>query len=464
MQVLSLIERFFLAAHDAGLGLGAGFVVGVGGRVPRALIRDAWTILGDRYPIVRSVLVRRRWREHGWSGFAWKEVFDADFGPLFVTESEDAARSGEPLATRLDRALEIYGNLNVDIDRQPPAQLVVFEAASGETALVIRIHHAGLDGIGLAVLSQDFAEILDDLARGERPSRAQLAIAPRGMGRYFWAVGVRGMVAAWIARARVNRWNRPRANDALPVTWHDRRPVTASVKRVIPSERFDAMRAAAKTNGLSFNDVVLAAVARACVAFAAARGVRMRKVTISVPMNLRAYRRLDPRESVANQGIAVEIHVGARWLDDRDELLHAIRAQTRAYKATPLPLVTLARSLFLFGLPYPWVVRSMRAMLRRAQVPRTAPTLTVSNVGPIWRRPDGSTIDHIAGCPVVYTRHVYQSGYPMPGTLALYTYRNEVQMEMSFAAGGLERADADELLGRVRSELFAVLALEGADG
>ncbi len=464
MQVLSWIERFFVAAHDAGLGLGAGFVVGVGGRIPRDVIREAWTILGDRYPIVRSVLVRRRWREHGWAGFAWKEVFDADFGPLFVTESDDAALTGEPLASRFDRALETYGNLNVDIDHQPPAQLVVVEAATGETALVIRIHHAGLDGIGLAVLSQDFVEILDALARGERPSRQQLAIAPRGAAGYFRAVGVRGMIAAWIARGRVSRWNRPRVNDALPVVWRDRRPITQSVKRVIPSAGFDAMRAAAKANGLSFNDVVLAAVARACVGYSAARGVRMRKVTLSVPMNLRAYRRLDPRESVANQGIAVEIHVAARWLDDRDELLHAIRAQTRAYKATPLPLVTLARSLFLFGLPYPWVVRSMRAMLARKKVPRAAPTLTVSNVGPIWRRADGSTIDRIAGWPVVYTRHVYQNGYPMPGTLALYTYRNEVQMEMSFAAGGLERGDADELLGRIRSELFAVLALEEADG
>ncbi len=464
MQVLSVIERFFLAAHEAGLGLGAAFAIGLDRALPRELLCEAWAILADRYPIVRSVLVRRRWSEHGWSGFAWKEVYEREFGPVFVVEDGTAGPLDETLAARLDRVLEEYGNRPMDIAGEPPIELVVVEGRLGETALLIRIHHSALDGIALAVLSQDLVEIIDELARGGHPDRRQKRVAPRGMGRYFLAVGARGMVAAWLASSRVRRWNRPRANEPLPVTWRDRRGATLSVKRVIPNATFGAVRAAARARAISFNDAVLAAVARAAVAYAARRDVRMRKVTLAVPMNLRAYRRLDPRESVANQGIAVEIQVPTRWMDDRDELVHAIRAQTRALKATPLPLVTLARSMMLFGLPYRWVVRSMRSVLTRKSVARTTPTLTVSNVGPIWQRPDGTTIDEVAGARVVYTRHVYQCGYPMPATLAMYTYRNAVQMEMSFAEGGLSRAEADELLGGIRSELFALLSVEDTDG
>ncbi|MBK7977747.1 MAG: hypothetical protein IPK07_32355 [Deltaproteobacteria bacterium] len=464
MQVLSVIERFFLAAHEAGLGLGAAFAIGFEGRLPRELVREAWNILGDRYPIVRSVLVRRRWLEHGWSGFAWKEVYEREFGPVFVVEAQASGGVEESFAERLDRALEEHGNRPMDLERQPPIELVIVEGRGSETGLLIRIHHSALDGIALAVLSQDLVEIVDELARGLRPDRRQKAIAPRGMGQYFRAVGLRGMLAAWIAHSRVGRWNRPRVNEPLPVRWRSRRSPTLSVKRVIPSDRFAEVRAAARARAISFNDAVLAAVARAVVAYARHRNVRMRKVTLAVPMNLRAYRHLDPRESVANQGIAVEIHVSARWLDDRDELIHAIRAQTRALKATPLPLVTLARSMMLFGLPYRWVVRSMRSVLTRRSVARTTPTLTVSNVGPIWQRPDGSTAEHIGGARVLYTRHVYQCGYPMPATLAMYTYRNEVQMEMSFAEGGLARIEADELLGRIRDELFALLSVPTLDG
>lgn len=464
MQVLSVIERFFLAAHEAGLGLGAAFAIGLDAALPRDLVREAWCVLGDRYPIVRSVLVRRRWMENGWSGFAWKEVYGRDLGPVFVVEDEASAGCEAGLEARLDRALEDYGNRPMEIERRPPVELVVVEATGGETGLLIRIHHSALDGIALAVLSQDLVEIIDELAHGVRPDRRQRVIAPRGMGRYFRAVGLRGMVAAWLAHSTVCRWNRPRGNEPLPVTWRDRHSPTLSVKRVIPSGVFAQVRAAARARAISFNDAVLAAVARAAVGYAAQRDVRMRKVTLAVPMNLRAYRRLDPRESVANQGIAVEIHVPARWMDDRDELVHAIRAQTRALKATPLPLVTLARSMLLFGLPYRWVVRSMRSVLTRRSVARTTPTLTVSNVGPIWQRSDGSTIDRVAGARVIYTRHVYQCGYPMPATLAMYTYRNEVQMEMSFARGGLTRSEADELLGRIRDELFSLLAVRGCDG
>ncbi len=463
MQVLSIVERFFLASHDAGLGLGATFVIGVPGRLDRARVVEAWDILSQRYPILRSLLARRSWRRDGWSGFAWKERFDRKIEPRFEPSSPRYVRSA-PLHEVLDAELERLGNEPHDLDREPPVQLVVVEHGDLGTGLVIRIHHAALDGIALAVLSQDLAEILDAMARGERPSREQLRIAPRGMARCFTAVGLRGLGAAWLAHARVARWNRPPRHDALPVAWSERGVTTFGVKRVLPAATLDAIRAAGRRQRISVNDVVLAAVARACVDFAARRDVRLRKVTLSVPMNLRAYLRLDPRESIANQGVAVEIHVPASTVDSRDELLGAIRAQTVPLKATPLPLITLARTMMIFALPYSWVVASLRRVLAMRRAPGTTPTLTVSNVGPIWQRPEGGSVDRIGALPIVYLRHLYQCGYPMPATLALYTYRNEVQMEMSFAAGGLARSEAEGFLGLVKRQLFELLAIEDPDG
>jgi diacylglycerol O-acyltransferase / wax synthase len=218
--------------------------------------------------------------------------------PPGETGSEDALRAGAD-----DALQELVSELiATPLERSKPLwDMYLLERASGGCAVVVRIHHCIVDGIALAQVMLSLTDATPDTPPEAAPAQDSLVAARSSHVRVYRGgergrgdtLRVRGTAAGAAANARALAkllFTPPDARTAL-------RGRLGVSKRVAWTERLDLalVKATARAQGASVNDVLLAAVSGALRRHLQERGEQPRAIRTLVPFNLRPLEEPIPR-------------------------------------------------------------------------------------------------------------------------------------------------------------------------
>jgi len=252
----------------------------------RAVIRGR---LVERYPRFHQLVVegRRSRRGRAFPAFVEDPDFDLD-RHLHQRELPDA---GDAALRQLVSDL-IASPLRRD---RPLWAMHLLERPDGGCAVLVRIHHCIVDGISLAQVMLSLTDATPAAPADAAIAQDSLVAARTSHVRaYRRGERVRGTAAGAAANARALAkllFTPPDARTAL-------RGRLGTSKRVAWTERLDlaSVKATARAQGASVNDVLLAAVSGALHHHLRERGERPRAIRTLVPFNLRPLDEPVPRE------------------------------------------------------------------------------------------------------------------------------------------------------------------------
>jgi len=255
----------------------------------------------------------------------------------------------------------------IDLTRESGVRVVLRPVSDGTTAITLVVHHAVCDGIAACEFFGDvWASYGGVPARKFSPGRSRNsaeAVAPQA-GVLREAVGF----ATFRPAALVSVATPPAVVETPALA----PPFAVLTYDAVATSR---LRDAARRRGATVNDLVLAAVARACLAWNEGAGRRSRGVRITMPVSTRL---VGAREPACNG-------IGYAFLDrrrtachDRDALVTDLAAASRwivssgAAERFNQVLAVIAR--------WPWALRLV------TRLPGCLSTVIVSNLGDVGRR------------------------------------------------------------------------------
>jgi WS/DGAT/MGAT family acyltransferase len=250
----------------------------------RAVIRMR---LLERYPRFRQLVVKRRPPLRGPSF-----VDDPRFELEHHVHRRELPAPGDDTVLR-----ELVSDLVTSpLERSRPLWAMhLLDRPDGGCALVVRIHHCIVDGIALAQLMLSLTDATSD-APADAPAVPDALVAARTSHvRASWrGERARGTLAGAAANTRALAkllFTLPDARTAL-------RGRLGATKRVAWTGRLDLalVKATARAQGASVNDVLLAAVCGALRRHLLERGQQPRAIRTLVPFNLRPLEEPIPRE------------------------------------------------------------------------------------------------------------------------------------------------------------------------
>ena len=398
----------------------------VSGPLDADLLRQAITAAAERHPLLRSRVTRRCSRGR------W---LPPDVRPALLWRPV----AGDPWAP-------------IDLTHESGVRIVVLADGLDHHRVVMQVHHATCDGIAAC---EYFGDIWACYAGLEpRPFSAgrsgRVALAPAA------PVLASGSGTSPLDFARFIPTPlscRPRAGSSRS------RPDAATVAPPYASLQFDApftarLRAAADRQGLTLNDVLVAAVMRAVVGWNAAAGRRASNVRIAMPVSMRA---VGARLPAANA-------IGYAFLDRRSADCGEFAALAGSIgAATRWILDTGAAAAFLGALD--WLARRPGPLKILTRLPLCLSSVVFSNVGDTSRRmrsgmpkrdgrdaPGNLVIDGFLGVPPLRP----QTRAAVGGT----TYANALALTCLCSATPDGRAGAAFFLELIRGELEAFVAAE----
>jgi diacylglycerol O-acyltransferase / wax synthase len=263
------------------------------------------TRLLERYPRFRQRVVKRR---------------PPLRGPAFVEdphfELDHHVRHHELSAAGDDALRELVSDLVTSpLEHSRPLwAMYLLKRPGGGSALVVRIHHCIVDGIALAQLMLSLTDATPD-APPDAPVRVDALVAAHSSHVRASRRGerARGTLAGAAANAQALAkllFTLPDARTAL-------RGELASAKRVAWTGRLDLalVKATARAQGASVNDVLLAACCGALRRHLLERGERPRAIRTLVPFNLRPLEEPIPRDLGNRFGLVflkLPVDIGSR--------------------------------------------------------------------------------------------------------------------------------------------------------
>jgi NRPS condensation-like uncharacterized protein len=308
---LNRLDELFLVLDDSEEPWNVHFEVHAGGRLDVERLSDAIREAALRHPLARARLADWRYwdRSYGW------EIADA----LVEVPLEVVSCDGE---AALDAAREQLLSRSPSLDAAPPFTMLLARGPAADT-LVLNLHHAAGDGIGAARLMRS---ILREYAGVDDPTPPLDLLAVRDVG----ALAGSRTIADRLVRVRAL------ANHAAE-QWTLAARVAVDggddhagygVELVALSRAETAAVLARRTAGTTVNDVLLAALAVAIRRWNAGHGKRARRITLSMPVNLRPP---EWRSEVVGN-FASYVTVSGSIADDLPGALEYVGRQTRAIK------------------------------------------------------------------------------------------------------------------------------------
>ncbi|MEA2282642.1 MAG: hypothetical protein QOK21_3249 [Solirubrobacteraceae bacterium] len=308
---LNRLDELFLALDDGDEPWNVHIEVRCRGRLDVDRLRDAVREAARRHPLARARLADWRFSDRG---YGW-EIADALVEvPLEVVECDGAAA----VAAARERLL----SRSPSLDAAPPFMMLLAREPATDT-FVLNLHHAACDGVGAARL---MLSILRAYAGADDPTPPLDLLAARDVRALAGATSVTDRITRMRALARhaAQQWTRAAR---VAVDGGDDRPGYGVELLALSSEETAAV-VALRTGDTTVNDVLLAALAVTIRRWNAGRGEDARRVTLSMPVNLRP-----PEwqfEVVGN--FASYVTVSATTADDLRSSLADIGEQTRAIK------------------------------------------------------------------------------------------------------------------------------------
>ena len=393
----------------------------VGGPLEEVRFRQAVAKAARRHPLVRS-----RVRVQGGRA-CW---LPPDVEPEVVWHPQN--ETGDPWAA-------------IDVTRQSGLRLVVLPGETGRHRVVMQVHHSACDGIAACEYFGDIWAAYAGLApRPFSPGRpGPTAVDPAGATA---ATPHRGAATLEFARFMPSPLARGAASQSNRTDERCQPPYEAVQFDAAFTER---LRVAAGRQGVSLNDVLVAAVMRAAVAWNTAAGKRRSNVRITMPVSLRAAGAREPARNA----------IGYAFLDRRSVDCGAMGPLAASIGvATKWVLDTGAAAAFLAALD--WLARRPRLLWMVTRLPVCCATAVFSNVGDTSRRmrtgapkvdgrdaPADLVIERFLGVPPLRPRTLAAVG----GT----TYANALALSCLCAAAPDGRHAAAAFLALVRTELEA---------
>lgn len=328
----------------------------------------------------------------------------------------------------------------VDVERESGVRVVALALGPQRYAVVMVVHHAVCDGIAACEFMGDFWACYDGVepaAISATPPRAAAASEPKG--RTTAADAVRESLA--FARFF------PTPLRVVPSA--GREPAAAAPYATLD---FDAaftsrLRAAAVARNATVNDLVVAAVMRAALAWNDRAGARRGGVRVTMPVSTRAARRRLP----ATNGISYAFLDRSRdACRDRESLVQSLASASRWILASGVVGGFLETVRLL--------ARSPRLLKAVTRLPICISTVIVSNVGDVSRRmragvptldgrdaPGGLVIRGFRGVPPLRPR--------TRAAVGVLTYAGSMTLSCLCSAGPDPRRAGEEFLELIRGEL-----------
>ena len=287
------------------------FEVRVAGRLDSDRVTEAIGAAALRHPVARARLGDWRYTDRS---YRWEIARALVEVPLQVATCADEAA--------LAAARENLLSCSPSLDAPPPFAVLLAHGPAGDS-LVLNLHHAAGDGIGAARL---MLSILRAYAGADDPLPPLDPLAVRDVralaGTASLADGIVRTRA--LAESAARKWEPPAR---IAADGGGDRP-GYGVELLALTRDETAAVFALRTDGTTVNDVLLAALAVAVRRWNAAHGRTPRRVTLSMPVNLRP-----PEwktEVVGN--FASYVTVSGGIADDLPRALEGIGRQTRAVK------------------------------------------------------------------------------------------------------------------------------------
>ncbi len=414
---LDRLEHLVAAVADQQLHC----VIRFAGRIDEARLARAVRLTLDAEPVLGCRFVERPWRP------IWERLTDLD------------ARVHCPVETPADpdAALAAYIVQPVDLAAGPQAQARLFRGV--DDLLCVKLNHAVADGGGVIEYASLLAAIYRRLGRAPGYAPPPNLAGARGQGQVFRRIPLPGLLAA-LRRSAIPppAWGFPSAGGDLSGR-------SVLVRRV-DAPRVDALRAYARSRGVSFNDVLLAAFFRAfCAVLDPPAGAPL---PVQAPVNLRRY--LPDGRAGALCNLAGSIypalqHEPGATFDHTLAQAHAAQADAAA------GLPGLGQALMLevvMTLPYALAQRLAAAAMQGNRTGKTHPFL--SNMGVL----DPAWVD-FGAIPVAEAYGVGPVLYPPGFFLAVSTFRGVLTLATSFCHTAVDAGRVAQCLDRLVAELPA---------
>lgn len=377
---LTSIESFMLALDGPASPANVEATLYLSGRVEPGLMRRAVRRAMDLHPITRCRLRSRSGKPVWFLGGAapaagWFRSLDLRGGDL---EEFTGSQMSSPF----------------HLKRECPLRVFLLRTGEERWTLLGVFHHAASDGVGafrfLRTVLEAYAALHkkaplhrtpDPFTPGEREPLFRVPLEAFGDARFYGSIA-----HDWFTRLE-HLWRAPalrfHPTHAPPGGKADVRVL----ERSLPAA---GVLAAARSSGVTVNDLLLAALAET-IALHSPDGPSG-SISIMMPINLRPAERRD--EVVSNLVSSVSVAIDPAAVQDRRRLLQTISKQTRYLKEN-----RVAFSMVLLSWGTSLQPRGLRQTLYRGFADAFAETAVLSNLGTLWppRRPAGS------GTPLEFT-------------------------------------------------------------
>ena len=308
---LNRLDEFFLGLDHDEQPWNVHVEARMADRLEPERLADAICTAARRHPIARARLAAWRYTDRE---YRWEIADTIPHAPLEVVECGDDAALGA--------ARENLLSLSPSLEAAPPFAALLAQGPGDGDSIVLNVNHAAADGIGALRLLRS---ILRAYAGEDDPIPPLDPLAVRDVRALAGSSSVMdGMVRMRaLARNALSQWQPP---TRLATAGAGGAGYGAELFVLSPEET-EAVRGR-RTDGATVNDVMLAALVVAIRRWNAEHGRRARRVTLSMPVNLR------PREwkceIVGN--FASYVSVGGGVADDLRTTVQVISRQTRAIK------------------------------------------------------------------------------------------------------------------------------------
>jgi NRPS condensation-like uncharacterized protein len=401
-------------------------VLGLDGRLDARRLSRAFRLSLDAEPVLGCRFVQQRGR------CLWERLTDLDRLPL-CQAIECADTQG------LDRELQRFLLAPLDPIAGPAAAALLLRAE--RDTLVVKLHHLAADGGGLLQFLRVLATIYREL--GANPAyRPEPNLADRGQGQVLRRVGLAG-----ILRALASTWHTARVAGWDPIATGDDRSSRTFAMRQLGPERVRALRAWGRAQGVSVNDLLLAALYEAM--FATVHGPVGRALTIGVPIDLRRYLAPGAALPVCNLSNSADVTLVREEGDTFADTLAQAHAAMQAMKSTPrgLALAVMAEVVAWPGLA---LARTALEQLVRRIAPTESAKPFLSNVGII----DERLVD-FGELAVVDAYGLGTVSYPPGLLITASTFREVMTIAIGFCDSATDPTLVERLLDHMVGELPA---------
>lgn len=344
-----------------------GGIITLEGEVNAEVLGTALNAALDLYPKLQCVLVNRYPSVKRWFRFAW------EYHPTGSEEIMEEIEDLEPNPTTKDVMhyfRQYHPLLSLDITRQTPLKVMLIRNP-GCTHLIIYVHHAATDGLGLIFFIQTLIQTYEDIFY-QKKKRLTDAVDYSAISKPDIRFRLQHLSPKHLFPFL--KYN-SLAKKEPPLPLYPREDdegtrVFVPLYREISPHQFTHVKTTAKRHGVTINTYLLASMFQTIKKWNQQWSSKPERIYISVPLNLRT----PAEQTVANMVSGFYLPCRSELIDGKAQLLKMIQKEQKSAMELARQSVNLTSLLNLLPLP-------MKKRMFKNRASSVGPTITLSNMG-----------------------------------------------------------------------------------